>query len=164
MEEIGKITKPQGIKGEFRVRPNCVDFDYYKMYKSIYFNDTMHTIEKCVLKDGFVIFKVADISDRNITENLRNVVVYAEPLDLPKLPKNEYYVSDIIGFKVIGKSTKIDYGNLTSIDRFGQNEVYNVVGQQSFMFPNCRNVIDKIDTEHKFIFVDEKILEEIKSE
>ena len=162
--ELGYITKPQGIKGEFRLRPNTTDGKFLKGLTSVVINGNEHAVKNVTLREGFVIFGVEGITDRNQVELLRNVKVYYEGEE-ETLEEGEYFIADLIGITVISKNRNMPLGKLTAIDKYGAADVYTVKSENSeFMFPFARDVITKIDLENKVIYVDEIILNEIKSE
>ena len=164
MKKIGTITKPQGVKGEFRVKPSFFDYADYKNFKEVKFNNKIYDVQKVVLREGFVIFKVSGIETRNEVELLRNVDVFADIQE--ELNEDEFYVSDMIGAKVISDNLKTVLGTLTSIDQFGASDIYTVKQENGneFLFPNVRDVITDIDIEKKEIYVDEIVLLEIRSD
>ena len=162
--ELGYITKPQGIKGEFRMRPNTTDGKFLKSLTSVVIKGVEHKVIKVTLREGFVIFGVEGITDRNQVELLRNVKVYYEG-ERDELEEGEYYIDDLIGSIVISESRNMELGKLTAIDKYGAADVYTVKDESGeFMFPFARDVITRVDLANKVIYVDEIILNEIKSE
>ena len=161
MEQLGVITKPQGLKGEFRVNTGFYDFTPLKKLKSVVVNNVEYNVEKVVLRDSFVVLKLNGINTCEQAEELRNVAIYADLK--PFLGKDEVFVKDIIGFDLIGKQSKFKIGTLLSVDDYGKSEVYNAeFNGKTFSFPNARNVLVKFDMDKKQIIVDEFVLQEIR--
>lgn len=161
MEQLGIITKPQGLKGEFRVNTDYFDFTPIKKLKNVTIGGISYDVEKVVLRDSFVVLKVKGIDTCEQAEELRNVPIYCELK--PFLADNEVLVKDILGFDLIGKQSNFKIGTLVSIDDYGKMEVYNAeYNGKTFSFPNVRDVILKFDLNKKQILVDEYVLQEIR--
>lgn len=162
--EIGKITKAQGVKGEFRLRPNAYEFAHYVDIKVMSFDGKDYDVEHVSLRNGFVVVKLKGINDRNLVETLVGTTIYAE---MPKreLADNEYYVESIVGLEVVDSKSKKYLGVISQINNYGSTDVYTVETEASeYMFPVARGVIVKVDLDNKKLFVNSKILDEIKSE
>ena len=155
---IGTITKPQGLKGEFRLKPNVRSFRDYKEIKKIIINNTEYIVNRVVLRDSFTIFNVQNIDSIDIAETLRNTDVYVE-YD----PENEPEDESIEGYKVVSKYGTI-LGTITTVDNFGASDVVNVDTEDggSFAFPNVRQVITSIDDDLEIVYVDDDILDELR--
>ncbi len=161
MEQIGIITKPQGINGEFRARMNISKSEISEL-KEISINHTMYKVKKVTFREGFVIFSVDGITDCNQVERLRNTPIFAEINH--DLEEGEVLISDIIGFDVV-LSDGQKLGTLTSIDDYGASQIYTVKsGGKEIMFPNARGVILDFNMADKKIVLDKNILEEIRTD
>ena len=160
MEQIGIITKPQGIKGEFRARISGLSKDELKEIKTITINKAEYVVSKLVFREGFVIFSVEGINDCNQVELLRNVPIYAEVNR--ELDEDEVLIKDIIGFDVVLNNGEI-LGKLANVEDYGASEIYVVKSStKEIMFPNARNVILDFGMNKKQILLDAEILEEIR--
>ena len=60
---IGKIVKPQGVKGELKVYPADTNLDIYKNLKEIYIEDSQTPIKlnKLSLRQGFMYITISSI-------------------------------------------------------------------------------------------------------
>ena len=161
MEQLGIITKPQGLKGEFRVNTSYYDFTPIKGLKSVVINSISYDVEKVVLRDSFIVLKVKGIDTCEQAEDLRNTPIYC---DLKMfLGKDEVLVKDVIGFDIFSKQANFKIGTLVSIEDYGKTEVYMAENNgKTFSFPNVRGVITKFDMQNKRIVVDEYVLNEIR--
>lgn len=161
MEQLGIITKPQGLKGEFRINTTYFDFSPIKNLKSVVIKNTTHAVEKVALRDSFVVMKVEGINSCEDAELLRNTPIYCDIKTF--LRKGEVLVKDIIGFALWGKQSNFEIGTLLSVDDYGKTEVYNAeFNGKNFSFPNARGVILDFDMENKRVVLDEYILQEIR--
>ena len=159
MKQIGIITKPQGLKGEFRARIEGITKDNLKELTEIYINKSSYEIEKLTFREGFVIFQVVGINDCNQAEGLRNTPIFADFNET--LDKDEVLIDDIIGFDVVLDNGE-KLGKLKSVEDYGASEIFVVDGENEIMFPNAREVIIDFDMDNKKIILNSEILKEIR--
>lgn len=156
---LGVITKPQGVKGEMRIRPDDWDIDFNKI-KQVEIKNLLCKVQKITIREGFIIIKVDEVVDRNYAETLRNIPVY---FDAPEVESNAITRQDFIGCVVVSKQRKTVIGEVTEVNGYGSADVFTVkTPNGEFMFPYARDVITDIDLENKRVCVDEYILDEIK--
>lgn len=159
---IGKVIKPQGIKGEIKVDIAATDMALASKLTQVYIDDKIFKVE-CVksLVNG-VFVKLAGISDRNQAELLRGKNISIERDKMPKLEEGRYLITDVIGCDVLVDSKPV--GVLKDILQYGAADVYVVKGTngyKDFMFPCLKKVLVKVDTEDKKIYLKSDILEQI---
>jgi len=162
--EIGYITKAQGVKGEFRLRPNTRNYENYTHIKKMFFGGKVYNVHHVSLRNGFVVCKVDGIDDRTTVEGLAGTTVYVDAEDFD-LPADEYLHTQIIGCNLYSEKGEM-LGDITNVDDYGAGEVYYVINPKGkeFMFPNVRGVVQSIDVNAKKVVVDTDILNEIISE
>ncbi len=159
--EIGVITKPQALKGQFRVKPTGMNLLDMKELRSVIINNKEYDIEKIVLRDTFAIFKVVGIDDISQVEVLRNRPISISDEDTEELQEDEYYIDDLIGSKVVD-DLGVELGVVSDVSKFGSASVITITnGDKEILFPHARNVIKNVDTDSKIVVVDRKIFEEI---
>ena len=159
--QIGVITKPQALKGQFRVKPTKILFDDFKDLKEVSINGINYEVEKVIFRDTFVIMKVKGIDDIDVVEGLRNVPIFVDDIEDEVLEEDEYFIDDLIGANVVDDKG-IVIGQILNIQSYGGASVITVKnGDKEIMFPHARNVIKSFDATHKKVVVDRKIFEEI---
>lgn len=160
--ELGKIIKPQGIKGEVKIDISSYDKDLFASLKEVYIDDKCYHIEsKKNLVNG-VFFKLEGIDDRNQAESFRGKIVCFDRENMPKLPKGRYLISDIVGCEVVVDGKVV--GMIKKILQYGSADVYVVAGtrgEKDFMFPCLKKVLKSVDIECKTIELNKEILEQI---
>lgn len=160
---IGKVLKPQALKGEVRVGPITRDATQYLTYDYLYIGDNFekYDIDYCRLQDGFVIVKFTAINDANTAETLRNKMLYVDKSQLGELEQGEYYIQDLIGCKVLD-TNGMEYGIVTAIDDFSSVNIVTVKqGGKELLFPFLERVILDVNVEEKTILVDKKSFMEV---
>lgn len=116
--EVGKITSPQGLKGELRVYP---DSDFPERFTQAGTRWLQHpqtaVITEVQLERGryiagknLYVIKLEGIEDRNQAETLRDHKLLVDKSDRPKLDPDEYHVADLVGMEVYLQATGENIG------------------------------------------------------
>ena len=119
---VGRIVAPQGIRGEFRVQSfaaNPNDFKNFRIICDKCQSDDFHFVR--ILKQNMIIACINGINDRTAAESLRGTQLYILRNDLPELPNEEYYQTDLIGFDVIQNGKKI--GIVDGFQNYGAGDI-----------------------------------------
>ena len=158
---IGEVLKPQGIRGELKIK-TFTDFPQdVKAFKTVYIDDTPYKILSFrVGGDGAAYIGLRGIPDRNAAELFRGKLLEGERDDAPALEEGQYYIVDIIGLdceteegEFLGKVTHI--ANLSS-------DIYTIEkAGKSILFPAVKGVVKKVDLDNKKLIIDKKIFDEI---
>jgi len=130
---IGKVLKPQALKGEVRVGPITRDATQYLTYDYLYIGDNFekYDIDYCRLQDGFVIVKFTAINDAieeiniykdmDLIENLNGLLsgdVLTVSVKIPEDYKEEKQCL-IAGFYKSGKLVGTEINSETQKDELG---------------------------------------------
>ncbi|MBQ8095206.1 MAG: 16S rRNA processing protein RimM [Clostridia bacterium] len=98
---IGEIIKPQGIKGELKLRAESEDMSRYGRLKEIYLKKEDRFEKRHVIKGraagGFAYLQIEGVSDRNAAEDMRGQMVYVERSDAIALESGKHFICDLIG-------------------------------------------------------------------
>lgn len=159
---IGKVIKPQGIKGEIKVDISSQDKQMASKLTEIYLDDICYKVISAKNLVNGVFFKLDGVNDRNQAELLRGKEVSFDRGKMPKLEKGRYLVADIIGCEVECDGKVL--GKIQDILQYGSADVYVVKGEQGekdFMFPCLKTVLEKVDIQDKKILLKKEILEQI---
>ncbi len=158
---IGEVLKPQGIRGELKIKTFTDYPEDVKAFKTVYIDDTPYKILSFrVGNDGAAYLGLRGIPDRNAAELFRGKKIEGDREDAPELAEGQYYIVDIIGLsceteegEVLGKVTHI--ANLSS-------DVYTIEkAGKSILFPAVKGVVKKVDLENGKLVVDKNIFDEI---
>ncbi|GAC1306077.1 MAG: ribosome maturation factor RimM [Acidimicrobiales bacterium] len=108
--EVGRITKPHGIRGEVIVE--LVTNRTERLTPGSEFNTSDRTliVERSSAHQGRWIVAFAGVRDRTAAELLRNIVLLAEPIDDP----SSLWVHELIGSEVIDAGG-VSRGTVTSV-------------------------------------------------
>ncbi len=157
---IGEILKPQGIRGEIKVKCYLDTLAEFKSFKKIYIEGTEYKVLSFKQADGFVFLGLSGIADRNTAELMRGKKIEGNREDAKPLEEGRYYIVDVIGCVVQGLKGKV-YGEV--IDIFSaKTDVYTIKnGEETLMFPIADGVVESFDIDNKKIIVNEKRFSEV---
>lgn len=144
--EIGAVAKPQGIKGELKIRLFADDFASVKNIKKVEINSVEYAVASFRLAGGEeAILKLDGIDDRNFVETLRMKEVYAERSEI-SVKKGNYFISDVLGCKLMLSSGK-EIGEITEIVSGNVDYYYLSTAEGKAVFPMLKilNPIYDID-------------------
>lgn len=149
---VGVISSTHGIKGEVKVFPTTDDPDRFKKLKQVILDtgkeELTFEIEGVKFFKKFVILKFKEIDNINDIEKYKGKELYVTREHAQKLRKNEYFITDLIGMKVI-RDTGKDLGVLADVLITGANDVYSVKLENGgeLLIPAIRQCILEVDTE-----------------
>lgn len=151
--EIGMITKPQALKGEFRVKPSLLNLKYYKSFKTVFFAGNEFEVERVSIRDTFVIFKVKGIDDCDVAETYRNTPIYAD-MEVVSKDDNDYLdFTAILDGEVLGK--------ITAINNYGSKDIWTISGSSEIMLPYVDGLILSKDIENKILNLNKEIFTQV---
>ena len=156
--EIGQIVNTQGLKGEVKINPFTDDIkrfdDLKKIYVEINNNKENLEIEKVRYVKNLVIVKFKGLNAIENVEKFKGKYIFIDETDKLNLPEDTYYITDLIGAKVIDDSTKNEIGIITDVFSTGSNDVYVVKTlDKEILLPAIKQVILNIDINSKVINV-----------
>lgn len=156
--EIGQIVNTFGIKGFVKVNPFTDDLERFNELKSIFVVKNKELIDMEIEEVKFhkhlVLIKFKGIEDINMAEKYKGCYLKIKREDARKLPKDTYFIADLIGIKVYDEE-----GNLLGkVDDIYNNKVHDIyvvkdaLGKQ-ILLPSTKKVIKQIDVDEDRIVV-----------
>lgn len=160
--KVGLISNAHGIKGEVKVYPLTDNIKRFSKLKYVFLKvkDEYKKIDVegvKYLKD-FAVLKLSNIENMNEALKLKNEYLYIDRENAVKLPKDSYFITDLIGMDV--STTEGEFlGKITSVFPTGSNDVYEVKADngKTALLPAIKDVIIEVDIENKKMLV--KLLE-----
>lgn len=156
--QVGIITSPHGLKGEVKVYPTTDDPGRFRRLKEVILDLGR---EELVLKPEsvkffkqFVILKFQGLDRIEDVERFRQKGLYVTRQNAVKLKKDEYFIADLIGMKVLDEEGQ-EIGSLRDVLVTGANDVY-VIGMKDgreLLLPAIRQCVLKVDVENGFLQV-----------
>lgn len=158
---IAEVLKPQGIRGELKIK-TFTDFpEDVKAFKTVYIDDKPYKILSYrVGTDGFAYIGLRGIPDRNTAELFRGKLLQGERDDAPPLEEGQYYIVDILGLSCETEDGEI-LGTLTDVSLLS-SDIYTIEkAGKKILFPAVKGVVKTVDFDNKKLIVDKKIFDEI---
>jgi 16S rRNA processing protein RimM len=127
--EIGRIVAPQGVKGEMRVYPSS-DFPerfvepgkrWLKRPRSLAPEPVELVRGRYMDGKGLYVVQIAGVDSREGAEAMRDAVLLVPVGDRPHLDPGEFYVTDLIGLRVIVQATGETIGTVTNLFEAGND-------------------------------------------
>ena len=162
---IGEISKPQGVKGEVKVRPITSDPMRFAELKSVFFEENGAYIERAV-KTTRVEFDAAylmieGVKDRDAAEKLRGRLLYVDRARAIPLPEDAEFICDLVGCEGTDDEGNV-LGTLTDVMQPSGGDVYVFKGDQGeVLVPALKSVILKVDVHNKKMLLSAKRLAEV---
>lgn len=153
--EAGKIVGTHGIQGELKVENWTDSPQWLKNVRKLYFDkgEKDAGLVSSRVHKNLLLIKLKDIDDLNKAELLRGTVLYMDRAEI-KLPKNRFFIQDLIDLKVYDANTKKYYGQIKEVFQTGANNVYRIVKEkEEYLFPAVDHMIKRTDIEEGVIEV-----------
>lgn len=164
--QIGEIVKPQGIRGEVKLRAMTSDMSRYARLETVYLKEGKNYVPRKVLKgrsyDGFAFLQLEGVSDRNQAEMLRGREVYVDREHAVELDEDENFICDLEGLEAY--DTQGNYiGTLREV--LTPNQVCDVylfdTDRGEMMIPALKRVVKEVDLDAGRIILDENVMPEV---
>ncbi len=155
---MGVITQTHGIRGEVKVFPTTDDIKRFQKLKEVILETEKERltleIEGVKFFKQFVILKFKNYDSINDMEKYKRARLLVPREKAVKLKKDEYFVADLIGMKVITEDGE-HFGTLKNVLQTGANDVYVVETEEGkeVLLPAIKECVLKIDMEEAVITV-----------
>ena len=158
---IGEVLKPQGIRGELKVKTYTDSPQDVKAFGTVYIDEKPYKILSFrVGADGAAYMGLRGIPDRNAAELFRGKKLEGDREDAPELEEGQYYIIDILGLSCETESgeflgTVKDVTNLSS-------DIYTLEKDgKNILFPAIKGVVQKVDLENGKLIVNKARFDEV---
>lgn len=159
---VGKIVKPQGIKGEVKLQCYVDAPDGFLRVKRVYVAGAAMRVVRARTSGTDVYLTLDGVNDRNAAELLRNAEVSIDRADADVLKTGEYFVSDLVGLRVICAGRTL--GVVHDVLQHGAADVFDIRGDKNYMAPFLKALVLFIDLEAGTMTVDEAKWREVSCE
>lgn len=162
---IGEITKPQGVRGEVKVRPCTCDPDRFEGLETVYFEKDggYAPVKVKVNRIGAdaVFMNVEGVLDRDAAEKLRGTLLYIDRAHAVVLDGDTNFLADLYGLRGVVSDGR-DLGTLRDVMQPGGNDVYVFRGPLGeVLVPALKSVVVKVDLEAGEMLLDGARLDEV---
>lgn len=151
---IAKVVSTQGNKGEVSVFPLTDSMERFKNLSAVFLKNNHQqailNIEKIRIKKDKVILKFKGIESLQEANTLVGTFLEVERKNAVKLPKNAYFIFEIIGLEVYTENN-VFLGKVENVFSTGSNDIYIVKDKKKkdLFVPAIHDVIKEINLEKK---------------
>lgn len=126
---VGAVMGAFGVRGEVRLKSFCAEPSAIENYNPLVTESGESYELKLVrsVKSGFGA-RLSGIQDKEAADALRGTRLYARRVDLPRLPDDEYYHSDLIGLEVLDTGGA-KLGKVSAVQDFGAGDILEIAGK-----------------------------------
>lgn len=158
---IGEILKPQGIRGEIKVKTYTDAPEDVKKFGSVYIDGTAYKILSFrVDGNGAAYLGLRGVPDRNAAELLRGKKLEGDREDAPALEAGQYYIVDMLGLSCVSEEGE-ELGTLKNIVNLS-SDIYTLEKNgKEILFPAVNGVIVKVDIAGGKLIVNKKKFDEV---
>ena len=160
---VGKIIKPQGIKGEVKIFPSIDIPAIFNGKHKLYIEKKPSSFSSASFRLGYAYVKFDEISDRNVAENYRNKFVYITKEDFALLSTDDFLIEDLVGTIIYDEQGElvgqimdaVDYGFDDILVIKEDGHLYEVPFRKA-IFKNEKGTIVAIRSEYNGAKVDQE--------
>ena len=162
---VGEILRPQGVRGEAKVRPYASRMEDFLQWTTLYLEEqgVYRALAACCSRvhDGFAYITLEGCSSPEDVDRLRGRKIYIDRAHAAPLEEGETYISDLIGCRAVDENDQ-EIGVLTDVLQHGPVDVYVFrTPRGTMMAPALQRVFPQTDVEHQLIRVDRENLQEV---
>lgn len=154
--EAGQIVGTHGVRGELRVEPWCDSAEFLHRVKRLYFDGgkTDAGLISSRVHKRLLLVRLKGVDTATEGDLYRGRVLYLNRGDV-RLPKNRYFVEDLLGLTVIDDDTEQVYGTVSEVFETGANSVYRITGAdgKDYLFPAVDEMLAETNPEGGYIRV-----------
>ena len=146
--EIARFTKTQGLNGDLRAQYFCDSPEILQTFKRFHIGLAKSRINVQVrqIRKSFVVMKIENVNTVTEAEIFIGETLYVAREDFP-LPKDTWFVADVIGLEVFDVDTGELYGTVEEILQSAPKDVYVVKtpDRKHKLFPSIPEVLIDVD-------------------
>ena len=141
---IGKVVNTHGVRGEVKVLPLTDDMKRFDDLDEVNIGGKIYKIENRKYQKDRVILKLQGIDSIEETAKIRNKYIEIERKDVVELPEDTYFITDVIGCRVID-TDNFEYGKVYDVIQTKNNDVYWVKGAKEILIPVLKEIVTDIN-------------------
>lgn len=162
---IGTVLKPQGVRGECKIRSYAADIGFFHRWTTLYLKDengyTPVSLQTVRIRDGFVYAYLDHSDNADAAERYRGADLYIDRNQAAPAGKDAVLIADLIGCEARDEKNEV-IGTLTDVLQHGTVDVWVFrSGNSTLMAPALKDVFPEVYPERKLITVNSIRLGEV---
>ncbi len=146
---IGEITKPQGVRGELKLRPVTCDPGRFENLERAFLKEgeDYRPVQIRVRRAGAdaVFFRMEGVETRDDAEKYRGRALYIDRAHAVELDADSTFICDLIGLRGV-TDAGAEIGTLKDVLQPGGNDVYVFSGAKGeVLVPALKSVVLRVD-------------------
>ena len=155
---VGMIAGAFGVRGEVRVKSFCANPSDLETYAPLLTEEGDQSFDISLIgqiKNGFSA-RIVGVVSKGDADALRGISLFARREDLPALPNDEYYYSDLIGLQVADTGGAV-IGHVKSVMNHGADDLLEVAvpgASDTALIPFTKVIVPTVDLTSRRIVID----------
>lgn len=122
---VGKIIKPQGIKGEVKIKPLIDIPAIFNGKHALFIEKRLSEHKSASYRLGYAYVMFDEIADRNVAEKYRNKLVYITKEEFDKLAGDDFLIDDLVGTMLYDENDEY-VGQIMGVTDYGFDDIFIV--------------------------------------
>lgn len=146
---VGAISGAYGVHGEVRIKSFCAQPEDIEAYSPLSTEDGTRSFALALIrpiKNGFVA-RIAEVATKEEADALKGTQLFARRDQLPHLPDDEFYYTDLVGLEVFDTGGT-SLGQVKSVQNHGASdllEVHRPGATATVLLPFTKAVVPTVD-------------------
>lgn len=162
---IGTVLKPQGVRGECKIKSYASNIDLFSSWKTLYLEDggcySPVSLNVRRIRDGFVYAHLAGSSSADDAEKFRGRNVYVDRAHAASPENGAVLIADLIGCRAMDESGNC-IGTLSDVLQYGPVDTWVFrTSAGTLMAPALLSVFPSVDPAAGIILVCSEKLREV---
>jgi 16S rRNA processing protein RimM len=147
--QVGVIAGAYGVRGEIRVKSYCAVPEDIETYSPLWSEKRDRQFTLAILrpiKNGFAA-RITDVANKEEADALRGTALYALRDQLPSLPDDEFYHTDLMGLEVYDTGGAL-LGKVKTVQNHGADDLLELqlAGSSATTFlPFTKSAVPTVD-------------------
>ncbi|MBR0081198.1 MAG: 16S rRNA processing protein RimM [Clostridia bacterium] len=160
---IGEIARPHGVHGAVKVNPTTDDSRRFRGLCEAFLELHGEYLPVQLSVSGItptsVVVEIAGYETPEQANALRGAYLCVDRAHAVRLPKDTYFVADLIGCKTFDTEGNA-FGTVTDVFETGANDVYEIE-KGRLLVPALKRVLHEVNVEEQRIVFDADVLKEV---
>lgn len=155
---VGAVGGSYGVRGEVRLKSFCAvaeDIESYSPLTSEDGSNLFHLALIRPMKNGFVA-RIAEVATKEEADALKGTQLFAGRDQLPSLPDDEFYHTDLIGLQVWDTGGTL-LGSIKNVLDHGAGDLLDVQrpgSSETVLLPFTRAAVPTVDLSARLVIAD----------
>jgi 16S rRNA processing protein RimM len=154
---VAKIVSAEGDEGFLKIDSFSDTPERFSKLKKVYLDfwgeKKIFSLQSVKKKKENILIKFVNFNDKESVGVLIGKEIFIVDRDVLELPKEHYFIHDIIGCKVLRND--LEFGEVTDVYSMPANDVYVIskTNGEEILIPAVHEFIESIDTTNKILIL-----------